>query len=597
VLNALRRHHRDSLLSDPEPSQEKAWRDSVAHLQDHLATLRLFLTKVEDWGIVFEYELPRERGRRPDVLLVTHDRILVIEFKDYPDYTRAHLDQVRAYVRDLANYHSATHARLCVPILVNSSSRGKARQVEGVWIVPRGILSEFLKEIAPDSEGSAADLTTWLQAEYAPLPSLVAAARRIFNHEPLPSIRRAASAGIPETLRTLVAAATTAQRQGELHASFVTGVPGAGKTLAGLQLVYTQHFDEGEAERSAVFLSGNGPLVQVLQHALKTSVFVQDVHGFLREYGGKTDKTPSEHIWVYDEAQRAWDAERVAEKRGHPTSEPEDFIRLGARMPDWAMVVGLIGEGQEIHIGEEGGISQWNDAIRSSGRDWTVHCPARIAKVFTSAKQVVVAERLDLSTSLRSHLAKDVQYWASTLLEGDLDQAREAAARARHDGFDLYVTRDLEAAFLYVGHRYQGALDKRFGLLASSKAKLLPQFGIHNEWNYTKRVRVGPWYNDPPESRFSCCQLHDVVTEFSCQGLELDLPIVGWGEDLRWNDGSWVSRSGTRSKAKNPHQLRLNSYRVLLTRGRDGLVVFVPMDERMDSTAEALGRAGARPLE
>lgn len=144
----------------------------------------------------------------------------------------------------------------------------------------------------------------------------------------------------------------------------------------------------------------------------------------------------------------------------------------------------------------------------------------------------------------------------------------------------------------YVKDRYFGQEEKRYGLIASSKAKNLPNFGIHNEYNYTKNLRVGPWYNDPPSSFYSCCALRDVATEFSCQGLELDFPIICWGDDLLWNDASWKSRKSRKGKAKDPHRLRLNNYRVLLTRGRDGFIIFVPPEESMEETYLALKMAG-----
>jgi DUF2075 family protein len=425
---------------------------------------------------------------------------------------------------------------------------------------------------------------------------LIQAARTIWNKQPLPQIKRALSAGIPQTIEELIRIAKLAQSKNELHLALVTGVPGAGKTLVGIQLVYENHLDNSDIRNNAVFLSGNGPLVKVLQHALKNSIFVQDVHGFLKDYGGSTAKIPHEHIWVYDEAQRAWDAERVNEKRGHATSEPEDFLKLAERMNSWALMVALIGEGQEIHLGEESGLPQWNDALSVMKKPWTVHCPEKIADNFTGKVKAEKSPVLDLSITLRSHLAEDVAQWIAAMLEGDLPHSRSLAERVASQGFDVYLTTDINVATQYVKERYQDQIDKRYGLLASSKAKNLPAWGIHNEFNYTKNMREGPWYNDPPSSFNSCCALRDVATEFSCQGLELDFPIVCWGNDFTW-DGAWKSPPAKRSKAKDPHQLRVNSYRVLLTRGRDGFVVFVPNEIAMRSTYEALKGAGVRELQ
>ena len=175
-------------------------------------------------------------------------------------------------------------------------------------------------------------------------------------------------------------------------------------------------------EKEAVFLSGNGPLVAVLQHALKSNVFVQDVHGFLRDYGGSHSKFPREHIWVYDEAQRAGDADRVLEKRGHPTSEPEDFLKLAEQMSSWALMVALIGEGQEIHIGEEAGLVGWNNALEKMDKKWIIHCPENISKNFSSKNQIERNNSLDLTVSLRSHLPEDLLcgfnfYWKEILEE------------------------------------------------------------------------------------------------------------------------------------------------------------------------------------
>jgi DUF2075 family protein len=214
---------------------------------------------------------------------------------------------------------------------------------------------------------------------------------------------------------------------------------------------------------------------------------------------------------------------------------------------------------------------------------------------FSKAGKLENNNVLDPSITLRSHLAEDVAQWIKALLAGDLGEARMLAERVASQGFDVYVTNDINVATNYVKERYKGQEDKRYGLLASSKAKNLPAWGIHNEFNYTRNMREGPWYNDPQSSFNSCCALRDVATEFSCQGLELDFPIVCWGNDFTW-DGVWKSPSAKRSKAKDPHQLRVNSYRVLLTRGRDGFIVFVPNEIGMRSTYEALVGAGVREM-
>lgn len=597
-MNALNEHHRAVMNVPADAFQRQAWEDCYHVLQAQLRALVAENADRGQWGIVFEYVLPRERGRRPDVLVLAGSNAVVLEFKAYPaPGLRPHVDQVAAYARDLRHYHSVGQLLNVVPVLVCTKTAAQYYEVKGdVHIVSASSLSAVLAKLAEPTNGRRVTVEEWLEADYAPLPSLVTAARTIFQHEPLPDIRRAHSAGIPETLATLSAIADQARSRGELHLALVTGVPGAGKTLVGLQFVYGTHFGQPNDGREAVFLSGNGPLVQVLQYALRSSVFVQDVHGFLLQYGGATSRRPAEHIWVYDEAQRAWDAERVRGKRGHYSSEPEDFLRLGRRMDSWAVMVGLIGEGQEIHIGEEAGLVQWNEAIRQVGGRWTVHCPARVAGIFDAAAAVVVDERLDLTVSLRSHLAEDVQKWVSLTLDGRLQEARDASDAVKHQGFDLYLTRSLQAAKQYVRFRYEDQPEKRFGLLASSKAKNLVRHGVQNEFNFTRNLRVGPWYVDPPDSPRSCCALHDVATEFACQGLELDFPIVAWGDDLVWDGHRWRSKPPRRSQARDPHRLRVNSYRVLLTRGRDGFVVFVPPEMAMDDTAEALLSAGLERL-
>ena len=593
-LSHLKEHHQRCMNTPADESQILAWDHSFDILQRELKQVVQINPVVGNYTIIFEYELPRERGRRPDVVIL-NSNVLVFEFKDYANLLQAHRDQVAAYARDLKNYHASSQPYPVIPILVLTRAKDLNTSNEGVHILsPEHICSIFTQTNISESN-RLIDPQKWINAEYSPLPSLIQAARTIWGKQPLPQIKRALSAGIPQTIAELISIAKFAQANNELHLALVTGVPGAGKTLVGIQLVYENHLESSDLRNNAVFLSGNGPLVKVLQHALKNSIFVQDVHGFLKDYGGSTSKVPHEHIWVYDEAQRAWDAERVNEKRGHATSEPEDFLKLAERMKSWALMVALIGEGQEIHLGEESGLPQWNDALSKMQKPWTIHCPEKIAGIFTSAEKTETTNVLDLSITLRSHLAEDVAQWISALLEGDLTKAKILSEQVSKQGFDIYVTQDLNVASNYVKERYRDQEDKRFGLLASSKAKNLPKWGIHNEYNYTKNMREGPWYNDPPSSINSCCALRDVATEFSCQGLELDFPIICWGDDFVW-DGFWKSPPAKRSKAKNPHRLRVNSYRVLLTRGRDGFIIFIPLEIGMQSTYEALKMGGVKEI-
>ena len=218
---------------------------------------------------------------------------------------------------------------------------------------------------------------------------------------------------------------------------------------------------------------------------LNSKIFVQDVHGFLRQYGGDRPKIPEENIFVFDEAQRAWDSSRVMEKRGHEHSEPFDFLQIGEKKA-WSMMLGLIGDGQEIHIGEEAGLIQWNDAISEMHLPWIVNCPNHVADLFTSASSVNTNESLNLTASLRSHIAENVQTWVKHLLLGELSSARDLVFGIQSQGFDMYITRNLESAKRYVFSRYDGLFEKRFGYLASSKARNLEKFDIHNSWQWTR---------------------------------------------------------------------------------------------------------------
>jgi hypothetical protein len=579
-----RAHYGDASSAE----QQRAWE----HELEWLAAALHAIDGAEDWGLILEYELPFEGGRRPDVLVLAGDAVLVLEFKEAMRATRPFIDQVDAYARDLQDYHSACRDRLVRPILVLPNRGGLNETFEGIPIVGPDFLPATLRRLA--GAGTQAVVDAWLDGSYAPLPTLVAAARRIFEHEPLPVIKRAESAGIPDLLEWLRALVEQAEKANERHLVLITGVPGSGKTLVGLQFV---HMSRG-TEPEAVFLSGNGPLVTVLQDALHSTVFVRPMHNFDLEYGIRKRSLPPQNVFVFDEAQRAWDADKVLEHKSHNRSEPEILIDVTSAVPHWGVAIGLVGEGQEIYVGEEAGIGQWAEAIAKAPVPFQVHVPPRLARTFEPSP-VQVDQRLDLTLSLRTHRAERVQDWVGALLADQVASALRHAANLHDSGFDLYVTNDLLRAKRYAMRRYDDATEKRYGLLASSKARNLARIGIDNEYQATLRLKIGPWFNAPVSDPRSCCQLSQPVTEFQCQGLELDLPLICWGDDLGWVDGRWQSFRRT-LKAKDSHQLRLNSYRVLLTRGRDGMIVYVPDNMRpgqQEAITNTFLAAGARLLE
>lgn len=532
LVEQLKSGHLYCMNEPASKEQVEAWKSSLKILKREI---QLFLVDNSDAGkcsLILENELPRERGRRPDVLLLLNSSVIVIECKGRPKIENCYLDQVSAYSRDLKNYHEHSHDLNFGSVLLLTSVNNISTYENGVNCLSGDRLNNFLNDFwnKEKSKNKIIDYPKWADGDYHPLPSLIQAARNIFRHEPLPSIRRAESAGIPQTMKMLKDIATSARENKEHHLVMITGVPGAGKTLVGISFVY-ENLSKDLLSKEGVFLSGNGPLVEVLKYALKSSVFVQDVHGFLKQYGGSSKKIPKESIFIYDEAQRAWDREKVLAFRGHNKSEPDDFLEIGSKK-DWCVMVGLIGEGQEIHLGEESGISQWNEAINNSGISWKVSCPSHLKGFFTNG-EVSENSSLNLTESLRSHLATNVQGLVNGILEGqDSLVIGKNLNSIKESQYDFYLTRDLEKAKIYLKSRYEDEPEKRYGILASSKANILPKYTVMNDFMSTKLVRKGPWYIDDKDSPKSCCQLNEVMTEFGCQGLELDFPIVCWGNDL-----------------------------------------------------------------
>lgn len=289
---------------------------------------------------------------------------------------------------------------------------------------------------------------------------------------------------------------------------------------------------------------------------------MQIIENYVAHYPGRRQRVPPEHLIAFDEAQRAHDAERVARVHDHAqatVSEPQLLLDFLQRVPEWCVLVALVGSGQAIHQGEEGGLPLWRAALEAAGADpWTVHAAAT----------------------------------------AEAARARPLADELFAGAFRLLWTQDLDAARAYLRERYGEAPLARYGIVASSKDKVLPEHGVDNTFQTTKRLRVGPWFNAVPRDRQSCCQLTEVGTEFVVQGLELDMALLAWGSDLLWDDERWsiAGSRGTRGRLHDPAALRRNVYRVLLTRGRDGTVVLVPPRPEFEATGEFLRASGFRAL-
>jgi DUF2075 family protein len=583
-LSSLDAHHKGLYAQAPSESQFAAWEDEYVVASTALRGICVAQTEAVKWSVAFEYELPLEGGRRPDMVLLAGDHVLVLEFKQSGTVESSALDQVDAYARDLSEYHKESHGATVEPILVCTRATSLTAKTHVAVTDPSGLAAIVIAKAGTGQR----DLQIWLDSPYEPLPFLVDAARMIFQNEPLPVIRRAMSSGIPEAIAALEKVVDDGERDGGMHLGLVSGVPGSGKTLTGLSLVHST----SKGARLSTFLSGNGPLVAVLQDALGSKVFVRDLHKYVKQYG-LTNKVPGEHVVVFDEAQRMWDKTMVNEKHGIPKSEPDLLISIAERLERWAVFVGLIGEGQEIHAGEEGGISLWSTAIAAGDKQWSVTCSRRLAATFSHVN-VTVNDALDLTKSLRSRQAEFLHDWVAALLEGDVSRATNAAKEVLSHAFPMYVTRDLAAAKEYVVDRYAETPTARYGILASSKSsRVLAPYGIDSSFPATQRVKIAPWYNQGRGHPESGCALTSVVTEFGCQGLELDFPIVAWADDYLWDGKHWKTKpSRSKYAIEDPFRLRKNVYRVLLTRGRDGVVVFVPPDSKLDATYHILLASG-----
>ena len=604
----------ERFIADASPEQVRAWDGSISPLQQEVQEVIAAQPEAERYAAILEYELPRE-SRRPDVVLLVSGAVVILECKGHDRPTQADIDQAAAYARDLRCYHRDCESTPVHAVLLATRAKGYLGIVAGVHVLGPDALDTLVHQLDRPHVVPPIAPQIFLDPDaYRPLPSLIKAARELFKSGDLGRIKRARAYTDP-CVERIAEVVHEAARTKTRRLVLVTGVPGAGKTLVGLRIVHAGFLDDlavsrgdGKPTAPAVFLSGNGPLVEVLQYELRSAggggkAFVRGVKDYVKQYTKRRASVPPEHVLVFDEAQRAWDAEHARRKHKNPdhVSEPEAFIEFAERIPEWCVVVGLIGGGQEIHLGEEAGLRQWHDAIVKAAKraEWHVHGPVQARDTFSGeGVPFVVSPELNLDKSLRFHAAELLHEWVAGVLDmRNPSELRVLAQTMEAQGLHLRTTRDLEVATRYLRTRYSEDPAARFGIVCSARDKALEEWGITQPSRF---FQSGPWYADDENSPNSCRRLREAITEFQAQGLELDATLLAWGSDLVVAGRSWSNRLAKRylraGSVRDPMQLRKNAYRVLLTRGRDATVIFVPPIPDLDETFSYLTEAGVTDM-
>ena len=566
-LNKMKKNFRENYNLELGELQIKAWDDSFEQLKK-------ILVKIEEikknFNIIFEYELPYEGGRRIDVIILSNEKVFILEFKMKKNFLVEDIDQTVAYFRDIQEYHFESRNKKIIPILVLTKSENKkTKRKKSITICSINYLSEVIQRVVTkENKMNGKSLKNWIYSKYEPLPTIIEAARAIMKNEELPNIRRVNSTRIPTAMENLQNITIDAKKKKKHILVFVTGVPGAGKTYLGLQYVYD--ICESIKSINSIYLSGNGSLIKVLSNTLgkNSNVFVKSIHKVINEYLEKGATDFDKNVIVFDEGQRAWDKERMNFKKKINRSEPDILIEMTEKRLDWGVLVVLVGEGQEIYNGESSNLAHWNEAISKSEKKWEVICPERLTSIFKSSSNIIKNDNFDLDISLRSHLANKVSQFVNFLLNSDIEKAKELAPSILNSGFNMYVTHSFGKAKKYCFKRYSKNEKKYYGVMASSQAKYSENF--KNKKNNTD-INVVKWFND---NDFNY-RIEQAISEFQCQGLEIDMPIIGWGEDMLWNEKERKWENFDKNNAGDS-LYRVNSYRVLLTRGRDGFIIYVP---------------------
>jgi hypothetical protein len=530
-------------------TQKDAWLAQIDFLQVHLAGL--------SGSLFLEFNIPR-MGRRIDAVLLVGPVVFVVEFKvGETVFDRAAMDQVWDYPLELKNFHASSHDVALVPILLATGAEESApinlkadsdNVYRPIQVCSSGFRDAVDLALATIS-GNALDQEGWPRGSYRPTPTIIEAARALYSQHSVEAIARhdAGAQNLQITSRRIEELVDDARQHGRKLICFVTGVPGAGKTLVGLNVATRRR---GQPTH-AVFLSGNGPLVAVLREALtrdevmrrkaqgeqvrkgkvgeSIKAFIQNVHHF-RDDALLDTSPPAEHVVIFDEAQRAWNLRHTASfmlrKKNRPRfaqSEPEFLISCMDRHRDWAVIICLVGGGQEINTGEAG-IDAWLDAMNTKFPQWHMYISSKLTDSEYAAGNALEAVRerqnahlddcLHLAISMRSFRAENVSAFVKALLDCEKEPARQTF-KSLSGRYPIAVTRNLDLAKGWIRARARGT--ERYGLMASSKAQRLKPHAID------VRVDVDPvhWFLGERDDTRSSYYLEDAATEFQVQGLEV----------------------------------------------------------------------------
>lgn len=609
-----------------EATQRDAWIQQIR-------ILGVSLTPYRNRGkVYFEFAVPR-LGKRIDVVLLIDHVVFILEFKvGESEFTSSAIDQVWDYALDLKNFHEATHDKPVAPLLIATQANSAIAVIattlqndsvlEPIRSSPSD-LNQLIEQVLAFFDGPRIDPLCWEAGRYHPTPTIIEAAMALYGGHSVTDISRndATAVNLSKTSEAVSDVIHTSKEQSRKSICFVTGVPGAGKTLVGLNIA-TKHIDK-DSELYSVFLSGNGPLVDILREALardlvgreraagsrvkkstalsKVKAFIQNVHHFRDDCLQDMNRPPIEHVAIFDEAQRAWNVEQTSafmlRKKGKADfnqSEPEFLISCLDRHEDWAVVVCLVGGGQEINTGEAG-IGEWIYSLQRSFPDWHIHISSQLFDEEYGAGNVIreIANRphvhmnakLHLAVSMRSFRAENVSLLVKQVLDRDAIAARATQLNIQ-SRYPIVITRDVHAAKTWLKKQARGT--ERYGIVVSSQAQRLKPHAID------VRSPMDPihWFLDSKTDVRSSFYLEDVATEFHVQGLELDWACVVWDADFRYDADGWQHRSFVGSKWNRinltQRQIYLkNAYRVLLTRARQGMVVVVPNGDAADPTRDS----------